>query len=316
MNRVRTAPRRRRFGAVIFGLALVTAVIAAMPAGARPTAGLANGKDLWKHVPGKPAATKNGHKAQVKAEKLRAYTLDRGGAAALLATAPAESPSTDGVVVSLPAPTGELQRFALEESPVLEPALAARHPEITTYAGKGLDDPTATIRADLTPLGFHASVRSAAGAWYIDPVYERDDSLYASYFARDLGETRTRASSSATTTTGASEAEDLAAARPGGPGSAAPHLPARAADRPVVQHLLRRAGERDGGQGDAVNRVTQIYEDETAIRLVLIADNDVLNLNTDARHDRRRTARAARPRASPPRRRPGARAARSGATGS
>ena len=38
----------------------------------------------------------------------------------------------------------------------------------------------------MTPLGFHASVRSARGAWYIDPYYNRDQSLYTSYFGRDL----------------------------------------------------------------------------------------------------------------------------------
>ena len=36
-----------------------------------------------------------------------------------------------------------------------------------------------------------------------------------------------------------------------------------------------------------MNRVDQIYEDETAIRLVLIADTDKLNLNTAAADDRR-----------------------------
>ena len=67
----------------------------------------------------------------------------------------------------------------------MEPALAARHPEITTYSGTGIDDRTASVRADLTPLGFHASVRSASGGWYIDPYYERADSLYASHYTRD-----------------------------------------------------------------------------------------------------------------------------------
>ena len=114
MHRLRTVPRKRGLGGAIFVIALVTAVIVAMPAGARPAAGGANGKDLWKHVPGTPAATKNGHKAQIKAGKLRAYTLDRGAAAEVLATAPAESPAVDGAIISLPTPTGELQRFALE----------------------------------------------------------------------------------------------------------------------------------------------------------------------------------------------------------
>ena len=40
--------------------------------------------------------------------------------------------------------------------------------------------------SSFTPLGFNASVRSPTGAWYIDPYYELDTSLYASYYGRDL----------------------------------------------------------------------------------------------------------------------------------
>ena len=89
-------------------------------------------------------------------------------------------------MVSLPAPDGSMQRFALQETSVMEAGLAAKHPDIKTYAGTGIDDPTARIRTDLTPAGFHASVLSPRGAWYIDPTYQRDQSVYTSYFARDL----------------------------------------------------------------------------------------------------------------------------------
>jgi hypothetical protein len=63
-------------------------------------------------------------------------------------------------VISLPAPGGGMQRFAILESSIMEAGLAAAHPEIKTYAGVGIDDPTARLRADTTPLGFHASVRA------------------------------------------------------------------------------------------------------------------------------------------------------------
>ena len=72
----------------------------------------------------------------------------------------------------------------------MAPGLAKRHPGIKTYSGRGITDLSATIHADLTPLGFRASVRSANGNWYIDPYrVTRSPSVYASYFVRNAENT-------------------------------------------------------------------------------------------------------------------------------
>jgi hypothetical protein len=133
--------------------------------------------------------------ASVQPRRFRALTLDRSGFAALAKAAPMErsdAAALSPLVVSLPHPDGGYQRFAISESPVMESKLAAKHPEIKTFSGRGLDDSRATLRMDITPLGFHASIRSPKGAWYIDPKFHLDDSLYASYHGRDLPNTHNR----------------------------------------------------------------------------------------------------------------------------
>jgi hypothetical protein len=74
-------------------------------------------------------------------------------------------------------PTGGFRKFRLVESPVMEPELAARFPDIKTYRGQGVDDPAATanVRLDVAPQGFHAMVLlTPEGDYFIDP-YSRGD---------------------------------------------------------------------------------------------------------------------------------------------
>jgi hypothetical protein len=75
-----------------------------------------------------------------------------------------------------------MQRFAVEESPVMAESLARRYPEIRTYRVRGLDEPASTGRLDLTPRGFHAMLTTPAGTVYINPDGEGG---YRSFYKQD-----------------------------------------------------------------------------------------------------------------------------------
>jgi hypothetical protein len=299
--------------------------------------------------------------------RYHAATLDRAGIAQLLSRAPnerAQAAKHSDMIISLPHPQGGYQRFRVVDSPVMEAELAAKHPEIRTYAGRGVDDPSATLRMDISPLGLRASVRSPNGAWYVDPAHHLDDSVYTSYSARDLanrhgpfkeGEIK---APQVILTRSFVHAGDEVEVRGAG---FAPHATVTLTVRnkgselgPV--HSMVVAADKDGvlsatfaadpsrGVGaysltasdganattssyhvvaddvsaaaatgtqlrtyrlalltdpsyaayfggsanvtaakvSLINRVTQVYEDETSIRLVLINNTDALNLDTDA----------------------------------
>jgi len=155
----------------------------ATPAAAHPS------RSFWLDASGTPAAeSSGGARVSVNASRVRTVTLDKVSLAGLLQAAPAERSAAarqSPLVMVLPDPAGGYQRFSVVDSPVMEAGLAARHPDIKTYAGRGLDDPSASLRMSVTPLGVQASVRSAKGAWYVEPYYQLDQSLYASYYRAD-----------------------------------------------------------------------------------------------------------------------------------
>lgn len=128
--------------------------------------------DFWQEVASASDVSSSVKQVEIQVRNSRAFTLNRSALEQALVAAPLEFTAAArqvALVIALPAPDGKFQRFTVVESPVMEPGLAAKHPDIKTYSGSGIDDPAANIRFDFTPLGFHASVRSPSGNWYIDP---------------------------------------------------------------------------------------------------------------------------------------------------
>lgn len=209
----------------------------------------------------------------------RTLRLDVEAIASFLAQAPMEgTPSAvDRPVLELPLPEGGFGHFAIVESPIMAPELAMQYPEIRTYAGYGLDDPTATIRFDLVPQGFHALILSETGSIVIDP-YQRGDVIhYQSFYRRDhltegiLG--------GCTVVDDGMSAEIASLVGDGHHRSGTQLRTYRTAIAATGEYTVYHGGTVALGLAainTSLNRVDGVYEREVSIRMVLIANNNLI----------------------------------------
>jgi len=237
--------------------------------------------------PWKDAAKSNipaGLEKQITVEKYRLTELDKSAISDFLKKAPAEFSYTAGrvPVLELPMPDGTSAKFEIYNSPVMVPELAAKFPEINTYLAKPLTEGYYSARLDLTPHGFHAQIFSEKGTIFIDPYAKGDATYHISYFKKDF------APSAAKLALGVCLVDDQ---------YEAPAGEARLAAGTLRTYRLAMAatGEYTTFHGGtvalamaaivtSVNRVNQVYERDFSIRMLLIANNNLLvytNASTD-----------------------------------
>jgi hypothetical protein len=211
--------------------------------------------------------------------------LDANALVGALNRAPMEfSPEavTSPLLMTFPMPDGSFARFEVVESPIMEPALAAKFPEIRTYLGRGIDDPSASVRFDWTPLGFHAQILSPSGAVYIDPLWKGDTTAYASYYKRYYNKGGDGFQC-------LSPNEKPLAAPIGAGGTAASTGETlrtyRLACAGTGEYTAYSGGTVTAGLSaiaTAVNRITGVYETEVSVRMILVADNDLIVYTDDS----------------------------------
>ncbi|HEU0253098.1 MAG TPA: M12 family metallo-peptidase, partial [Pyrinomonadaceae bacterium] len=225
--------------------------------------------------------------------KSRSVTLDPLHLEALLRKAPLESTATSASAeasISLPMPDGSYMRFHIQESPVMEPALAARYPNIRTFRGQAVDGQAATTRFDWTPQGFHAMLLTPRGTVLIEPAQLNQTSEYISYFQGD-----TPGGTMECQVDGLTQDAAVATARQTGPPEASGLVSSgsslrtyRLAVAATAEYTQTFGGGTVNGALAAitttVNMVNAIFERDVAVRMVLIA-NETSIIFTDTASD-------------------------------
>ncbi|MEI7509209.1 MAG: reprolysin-like metallopeptidase [Flavobacterium sp.] len=113
--------------------------------------------------------------------------LDVNDLIARLADSPQRNATskTSNVILSLPNADGQMENFKVFESSNMDPVLAAKYPEIKSYFGVGVDNPTLKAYFSLSPLGFKSMVIGAdRSAVFIEPFSE-DLKTYSVYRKAD-----------------------------------------------------------------------------------------------------------------------------------
>ena len=119
--------------------------------------------------------------------KTQTYSLDLDGMKAILQKAPMRGEFTgkSNLIIAFPNHEGVLENFRIMEAPVMHPDLMVKYPNIKSFAGQGVEDPTARIRFSISPLGLQSMRLSAnSEASFIEP-YTNDLSQYTIYKRSD-----------------------------------------------------------------------------------------------------------------------------------
>ena len=184
----------------------------------------------------------------------------------------------DEQVIALPMPDGSTADVAVVESQILSPQMATRYPELRTYRGRRVDDPSSYVTLDFTPAGFHAMVLTGSETTMIDPA---EDGIYMSYNA---------VGSPGAQKCALEAREILSGLKKGSIGKAADSTPAATPDpalpAPLTSLRIFRAAvvasstysASQGGTEFSVtaaitsqlNRVNSIFERDASIRLQLV----------------------------------------------
>ncbi|PIF45790.1 putative secreted protein (Por secretion system target) [Chryseobacterium sp. 52] len=215
----------------------------------------------------------------------RIFSLDINGLKNALSTAPKRliTEQKSEIIISFPNSEGKMENFKVTENSNFDPALAARYPDIKSYVGQGLTDPSSTVYFSISPLGLSSmEIYGDKSAVFIEP-YTKDLSTYVAYKKSDKKENLNTFEC-----TVVDEVHKMAPNIAGKPNADDSKLRTfRLALSCTGEYTSYFGGTKANAlaaMNNTMTRVNGVFEKDFAVRMVLIANNDVLiytNASTD-----------------------------------
>ena len=188
----------------------------------------------------------------------------------------------NALLISLPNPNGTFEQFKIWESPVVASTIGVNNNSFKTYTGQGITDPTATVKIDYGTNGFHAMVLTSNGDIFIDPISLQNNNYYQTYYRKHFNPIDKAISickglvnnnPNFTQRTEAGNGTQLKTYRL-----------AVACTHQYSAFFGGTLAATSAAIATSINRVNGMYEKELAVRLVLVANNN-LNIYTTAAGD-------------------------------
>ena len=213
------------------------------------------------------------------------FDLDSNALMNALVDAPARSATAklSAVILSLPNAEGQMERFRVYENSIMDPVLAAQYPNIKSYIGIGIDNPTSTAYFSSSPLGFKSMVLNAdKQAVFIEPISE-DLTTYTVY--RKADKKAAFQPFECSVIDEISGEIDTEALRPNADDATLRTF--RLAVSTTGEYTAYFGGTKAlalAAINNTMTRVNGVFEKDFAVRMILIANNDAviyINSSTD-----------------------------------
>jgi len=246
---------------------------------------IAAGQSIWQKATTPTSNPVLENKKTIKNPNL--YELDIAQLKQLLADAPERfiNKRQPNPIVSFPNREGNMETFRISEASNMDPALAARYPDIKSFVGQGVVNKSTNIFFSISPLGFQAmTIYPDRSVTFIEP-FDNFASQYVVYSKKDKANTLNKFECKIIEEAQTADNNSAIYARPNADDAFLRTY--RLALSVTGEYTAYFGGTKAlalAAMNNTMTRVNAIFEMDFGARMNLIANNDILiytNASTD-----------------------------------